>query len=463
MTPLPSDGFSQALCSDLAALRYENIPSEVLQTCKLFLLDSLGTLAAGATAPGINTLIRRLTNWETAGNATILFDGRQVSPPTAALANAAAAHALDFDDQHDSARVHSYCCIVPSLIAATEAQNLGGKDFLTALVVGVEFHARLGLACFNSLRRGWMPTVACGTLASAVSVGHALKLTALQLNNALGIAYHQASGNGQARQDHSLTKRLGPGFAARSGVLAAYLALDGMTGPHRALEGEAGLFRLFESGEADANQLTNELGSNWRLLDFSMKPYPSCRCNHTVIDLGIALHREGLKADDVAEAEIYLGEVNYHTVKGAFEPGSHSQAHAQFNAAYNFARALVDGRVELSSFVPEAVADPSVGRLAQTFQTKIAADFPERSVEPARVRVVLKDGSVIERSKMTMTGSPDEPLSTEQIILKFRSCLLFGLNAGDEESTRLAGCTLDLENQSVGALVQAFPSKIRPR
>jgi 2-methylcitrate dehydratase PrpD len=235
--------------------------------------------------------------------------------------------------------------------------------------------------------------------------------------------------------------------------------MDGITGPHRALEGEAGLFRLFESGEVDPTQLTTEFGSSWRVVDFSMKPYPSCRCNHTVIDLGIALHREGVKADDVSEAEIYLGSVNYDIVKGPFEPDNRSQVHAQFNAAYNFARALIDGRIELSSFLPDAISEATVGRLARLVHAKMAPDFPARAIEPARVRLVLKDGTVIERTKMTMSGSPDEPLSTEQIMRKFKSCLSFGLKAGDDEGGRLADCILSLENQSARALVQTFPAR----
>jgi hypothetical protein len=43
-----------------------------------------------------------------AGRSQILLTGIRVDPGSAALANGAAIHALDFDDQYDPARVHSF-------------------------------------------------------------------------------------------------------------------------------------------------------------------------------------------------------------------------------------------------------------------------------------------------------------------------------------------------------------------
>lgn len=455
---LTSKGLTRDFCSRLASIRYEDLPEKVVSNVKLFLLDSLGTLAAGAAAPGVNTLIRRLTQWERAGNATVLLGGERVSPPSAALANAAAAHALDYDDQHDDARVHSYCSVMPATLAAAEDKGeVTGGAFLAALTVGVEAHARLGLACPGSLGRGWMPTVTFGTLACAMAAGHVLGLDAGGMTNAMGIAYHQASGNGQARHEQTLTKRVGPGFAARSGVLAAFLAMDGISGPQCALEGRSGLFQLYEAGEADPVELTRGWMESWRVLEFSMKPYPGCRCGHAVVDMGIALHEAGINPDEIVGAEIHLGQVNYDTVKGVFDVARRSQVHAQFNAAYNLARALVDGHVDLRSFEPEALVDVRVAALASRIRTLSDPTIPARAIEPARLTVRLRDGTVIERKKDTMSGSPHEPLSVAQVMAKFEDCLAFGLSASPDEARRLADCVMNLERGYVSDLVAAFP------
>src|SRR4051812_26526848 len=95
-----AEGYSRALCERIAALRYEDLPSSVVATAKALMLDVLGVIGGARVAPGIPELNARLARWESSGSATGLVDRHRYSPPTAALANGAAAHALDFDDQH---------------------------------------------------------------------------------------------------------------------------------------------------------------------------------------------------------------------------------------------------------------------------------------------------------------------------------------------------------------------------
>jgi 2-methylcitrate dehydratase PrpD len=284
---LPDDA-TISLCATLASWRYESLPEGVTQTLKTFLLDEIGVIAGAARAPGIAELNARLSRWETTGTATGLIGKRRYSPPSAALANGAAGHALDYDDQHDPARVHTNCVVLPTLLAAAEdAGPISGKQFLLAYAIGAEIHARLGLACYNSLGKGWHPTMIFGTLAAALAAGRLLALDANGLRNALGIAYHQTSGSSQSMRDGVLTKLIGAGFAARAAVLGAFLAADGISGTRRTLEGNAGLFALYERGEVDVERLFGGLGHDWRILEYSLKPYPCCRCNHTPIGLGV--------------------------------------------------------------------------------------------------------------------------------------------------------------------------------
>jgi 2-methylcitrate dehydratase PrpD len=111
------NGFSRELCERIAHLRYEDLPQAVLKTAKALILDTLGVIGGAHAAPGIPELNARLTRWERSGSATGLIGKYAYSPPTAALANGAAAHALDYDDQHDPARVHTSCVVVPTLLA----------------------------------------------------------------------------------------------------------------------------------------------------------------------------------------------------------------------------------------------------------------------------------------------------------------------------------------------------------
>src|SRR5690242_11223701 len=185
---MPDNDLSLDLCATVAQWRYEDLPRDVVATCKALILDTLGVIGGAHHAPGITELNARLVRWEQAGSATGLIGKRRYAPPTAALANGAAAHALDFDDQHDPARVHTSCVVLPALLAiAGDLGRVNGRDFLLAFAIGAELHARLGLACYNSLGKGWHPTMVFGTLAASVAAGRLLKLDAPALSNAMGL------------------------------------------------------------------------------------------------------------------------------------------------------------------------------------------------------------------------------------------------------------------------------------
>lgn len=243
---LPDD-YTLRLCEQLARWRYEDLPAEVVRMLKFFLIDTLGVIAGASNAVGIRELNARLSKWESGGAATGLVGKRKYSPPSAALANGTAAHALDFDDQHDPARVHTNCVVLPTLLATAEDMGkVNGKDFLLAYAIATEMHARFGLACYNSLGKGWHPTMVFGTPSASLGAARLLKLDAEGMRNALGMAFHQTSGSAQSMRDGVVSKRLGAGFAARSAVMGAFLAADGLTGTRRTLEGNAGLFALYE-------------------------------------------------------------------------------------------------------------------------------------------------------------------------------------------------------------------------
>ena len=463
-TPAPApqlaDDYTLRLCAQLARWRFEDLPAGVVRTLKLFMIDTLGVIAGAANAAGIRELNARLSKWEAGGPSTGLHGMRRYSPPTAALANGAAAHALDFDDQHDPARVHTNCVVLPALLATAEdIGSVNGKDFLLAYAISAELHARLGLACYNSLGKGWHPTMVFGTLAASLGAARLLKLDAEGMRNALGMAFHQASGSAQSMRDGVLSKRLGAGFAARAAVLGAFLAADGLTGTRRPLEGSAGLFALYERGEVNTGLITAGLGSQWHISGYSFKPYPCCRCNHTPIGLAIRLREQGVKPGDVRAVEIGMGNVNWLTVGEPYDVRRDSVVHAQFNVAYSFARALTDARIDLHSFQKPAISAPAVVALAGKVRAVDDPAIDATAIEPARVTVTLNDGSIVEVRSDTIKGSPAEPMSEDELMAKFRGCLAFGLDASRADADKLAEAIMNLENatDAGAAIVGAFP------
>ena len=456
---LEEGAIERRLAAWSAALAWDDLPAPVRRTLLDFVLDTLGVIGGAAQAPGLGPLRAALAAWEPAGGiATPLLGGPRLAPPSAALANGAAAHALDFDDQHDPARIHAFCVVLPAALAVAEAEGaIDGRRFLTAIAAGVEIFCRLGLACHGSLGRGWHPTTQLGTPAAAATAARLMGLDAAQTVHAMGLAFTQMGGTTQFIADGALAKRLGPGFAARSGVLAAQLARAGLTGPWRWLSGKAGLFHLHEQGDVVPALLQDGLGESWRLADLSMKPYPCCRCTHTVIDLALALRQEGLRPERIASGEIFLGRVNRQIVGAGFDPAAPNPVvHAQFNACYAFAAALRDGAVTIPSFAPARIRAEDL-RFATRLVTQEATELASADIAPARLRLVLTDGSVLERGKPTMKGSPEEPLARDEVLAKFRACLAAGFGTPAAKADGFAGLVETLPDlPDVAALVTAF-------
>ena len=457
------DGFSAELCSTLAKISFDDLPPEVVGRSQLFLLDTLGVIGGAANVPTVENINRLLGKWNRDGNSTSLIGGWKGSPPSAAMANATSAHALDFDDQHDPARTHSYCVVLPAVLAATEELgNIDGKRFLTAIAVGVEMHARLGLACYNSLNKGWHPTAALGALASALATAHLMSFDDNRMLDALGLAYHQMSGTKQPLMDSVPTKQLGAGFASRNGVNAAFYADENLVGVRRPLEGEAGLFSLYEDDKVDINALTDGLGNRWELLQVSMKPYPCCRANHSTIQLALELHENGVRVNDIAHALISIGAVNHSVVGYKYAPHSATNqiVHAQFNAAYSFARALIDGEINLNSYDPSKVAEPLVLELVEKLDVAVDPHVDANALAPSRIEIVDNNGARRSLIRKKVKGSPEEPMDEKEVLKKFYSNMEFGLGVPVSDAEKLADITLRLKDESdATVLVKHFPKK----
>lgn len=454
-----SEGLSRKLCETTAAIRYEDLPDDVIRNVKLLVLDTLGIIAAGRAAPGIDILHARLQRWEKTGSATALTGKLRLSPPSAALANGATAHALDFDDIHDEARVHTSSVLIPTLLATAEdLGTVSGRDFILAMAIGTEVNARLGLACFNCLGHGWHPTMLFGVMSAAVSAARLLKLNVEATLGALGFAHHLASGSAQSILDGALTKRMGPGFAAQSAVTAAFLAADGLNGPHRPLEGEAGLFLLQERGEVIPDRLLNGFGRDWEVMKYGFKAFPCCRCCHSTIDLGLRLHRQGIRPDQVESIEIAQPDVNFRTVGLPYDASRDSVVHAQFNASYCFARALQDGAVDLRTFQRPQITDAAIAVLTKRITVLVDPKMDPIAMGPARVTLKIRDGQALVAESSVLLGGPDAPLSEETLLEKFRSCLRIGANADEAAIETLANRVMNLEvEDNVAAIVAAFP------
>jgi 2-methylcitrate dehydratase PrpD len=246
----------------------------------------------------------------------------------------------------------------------------------------------------------------------------------MQLADALGVAGSQASGLMEFLTDGTSVKRVHPGWAAHSGLIAARLAAAGVTGPRGVLDGRFGLYRShLGEGECNLAALTSELGTRWQLLDISLKPYPCCHMNHAFIDCVAALQAQhGLTADAIEQVECFIHprEVPVVCEPLATKHLPQNDYDAKFSLPYAVASQVVRGHVAVDDFTTAAISEPAVLAVARrvVYREDASNDYPRYF--PGWMRVRLRDGRVLEYRQPINRGHTERPLSEDAVRDKFR-------------------------------------------
>jgi len=407
---------TRSLADFSSSLTTSGIPPEVVHGGKRALVDWLAATLAGSLEPATAKLRDVVGLVASDSVATIVGSGQRTSAPFAALANVYASHALDFDDVFNPSEttIHIGSCVWPTVMAIAEMRPLSGAQALASYIAGFEVGARVARAAgITHFESAWQVTGTAGHLASAAAGARALGLSGAATANALGMAAAQASG---IREIYgSDAKALQPGRAAMDGVLSALMAERGMTARDTALEGERGLLSVI-SRAPQPDILVESLGEQWAVLSNGHKLYPNASLLHPAIDAAIALTKDpGFARDNVASVEVRMLPFAA-SVTGIKHPGPGSEA--RFSAAHCVAFALKAGYLGLDSFSTAAVSDPEVARLRDLVSLVGDTDVGKRG---ARLSITMRDGTTLEHVVHANRGTPDNPLSDEDLNAKLRS------------------------------------------
>src|SRR3977135_1522439 len=156
------------LASYVANLKFEDIPSAVLERAKVLTLDFLGSaIRARRDAESTHTRLKMLESLalDGKGESTVFGDAKAWTPAVAALLNGALGHSLDFDDTHADSSLHPSAPVVTAACAVGRLVGASGRDVLTAIVAGYEVCCRLGNALdpTSHYARGFHPTATVGS------------------------------------------------------------------------------------------------------------------------------------------------------------------------------------------------------------------------------------------------------------------------------------------------------------
>lgn len=411
----------------VASLRAGNLPDQVRRAAIDRIVDTLGVALAGSRADVIARMTRAALVWSpvTTDGATIWGEGLRTSAPTAALVNAASVHSEDFDDTHTAGVVHGSTCVVPAAWAAAELCDADAETVLKAVVAGWEVAARIGLASRGELhRRGWHPTSVAGVFGAATAAAVVFGLTETEVMHALGLAGSGAGGINAYLSNGSSGKLLNPALAAQTGVVAAILAREGVTGPDQVLEGRFGVFEACIGSRPELTDEFRDLGQRWEILRVSTKPYPACHFSHAVIDAIVALRREGLSAKNLETVHCHIPPETFRLIAepwpAKLEPNS--VYGLRFSLPWLVAIALVDGHVTRDSFTEETLRRDDLRAVAQRVTAVRWEDSPYPYSFPGRAEAMTKDGRRLVVEVPINRGHPDNPLSAHELRGKFLHC-----------------------------------------
>ncbi len=417
---LPRIAVAEHLANKIAALEPARLPAAVRRKCEDLLIDIIGLCVTARREPYVT---RALAGWDDEGNCTAIGHARPMSAAGAAFINGTAAHGEDFDDTFEGGPVHAGAVIVPAVLAACERAELDGEAALLGVAAGVETLCRLGLVVPKAVHKaGFHPTAVFGAMAAAGGVAAALRLKPQQTVDALGIAGSFAAGIIEYLAEGAWTKRLHAGWAAQSGLRAAWLGRQGFLGPRTVFEGVHGLFHGFaHTTEGDYDALVGDFGERWVSETVAFKPYPCGTMIHPYIDCARRLAARGIKAEAVTEMVCDVGEGTVHRL---WEPLAAKQRPsngygAKFSTPYCIAAAIVRGNIGLDDFSDSAVRDAAVLPLAAKVRYRIDPNNPYPKAFTGHIRAVLADGSVVEERQPHMRGGAQEPLSRADIEEKF--------------------------------------------
>ncbi len=411
-----------------AALRYEDIPAEVIARIKLSLLDSLGCCLFGATLPW-TLKVAALAEQEGAKPvATLIGLGKKTSPALAALVNGTSGHAFELDDIHKESIVHAGSIVTPVALGLAEAgmaagKKISGRDVLTAMIAGYEIGHRVGnAATMNLFFRGFHPQGTSGAFVAAATAARMLGLDASRFQHALGMAGSQAGGL-MAAQEGAMVKRFHSGRAAQSGVYAAQLAARDFTGILDALEAPYGGYLSTYSDQPAPSRLTDGLGKSWETLNVGYKPHASVTSIHSALDGLLAIMREQkLHADDITKVEAGLSPMTH--VHCAWPYKAQGVTAAQMNLYYGMAVIALDGAAFTAQFREARLSDPRILDFITRINAQIDPEIEKMGAafrHASRVKVTARNGQVHEKLSLHRRGSPENPLTPEEVVHKFRN------------------------------------------
>ena len=405
---------------------WNDLPQNVRHQARRCLLDTLGAGISGR-ATTLSQIIHDFAAAVFAGEgAQLWLDGRQVSPPVAALANGMTIDSVDIHDGHCLTKGHAGAAVVPSLLAAIGLRSpaaKSGQDLLTALAIGYEIALRAGIALHASAC-DYHTSGAWNAIGSAAVTARRLGLDMEKTGHALGIAeYHGPRSQMMRCIDHPTMVKDGSGWGAMAGVSGALLAQAGFTG--------APALTVVSD---EVKEIWHDLGGSWQFTEQYFKPHAVCRWAQPSIEAGLALQQNyRIKPEQVQQIRVFT----FHEAVRLNCRCPRSTEEAQYSLPFPLAAALVFGRLSVSELSGQSLTNPVVLKLCDCVKLIEFENFNERfpAQRYARVEIETRDGEIFDSGEVEANWEATSPPTDLALREKFRR--LAGEQLSDDRAAHL--------------------------
>jgi 2-methylcitrate dehydratase PrpD len=405
-------GATRKLAHYIVSARYEDLPANVRKEGIRTLLNWVGVAVGGSGHETIARAIKALNPFSGPRQASLLGRREHFDIMNAAFINGVSSHIFDYDDTHLKTIIHPAGPVVSALIALSQHQTITGKDFLNALILGVETECRIGNMVYpNHYDVGWHITGTAGVFGAAAAVGKVLGLNEQQMVWALGLAASQPVGLRESFG--SMNKSFNPGRAASNGLFSALLAQQNFTSSDGMIEAKRGWANTI-STKQDYSEITEGLGTHYESTLNTYKPFACGIVIHPAIDAAIQLRNQyQLKPDQISSITL---RVNPLVIELTGKKTPQIGLEGKFSIYHSVAVAIVDGAAGEKQYSDPKVRNPQVVAV----RDKVTAIVDDK-IKPEQVdmTIVTTDGRTLHLFIEHAIGSVEKPMSDAQLEVKF--------------------------------------------
>ncbi len=381
---------------------WQGLTKDIQHQSKRCLLDTLGALIAGHRTP-VGDLMASFALSQFPGNeSTVLVKGITLTSSGAALVNGFANNALDIDDGYRGIKGHPGACVLPVALAAGElSENISGKQFLSALVIGYEVGIRAGLIR-HATYETYHSSGSWGAIAGAAVAGKLMGLSREKLSHALGAAeYHAPIAPMMKCIDVPSMGKDSIGWGCLVAMMSAIMADHGFTG----------INPIFDDSPND--EWIESIGKSWEIMNLYFKPYSACRWAQPGIDGALKIMADNsLDVKDIKKIQVFT----FKESAALIQKYPQNTEEAQYNIPFPIAAALLDGEVGPSQTLPPRLFDKDIRQMMDkitiTAQERFQKKFPAKA--ESEVEITTRDGQIFLSGQMSARWDIHTTLPTDQ-------------------------------------------------